>query len=146
MPQTSSAALAIVPGKTTGRPRLVAPKDLSKPERKVWSRVVDSLPPAFFVDVDRDALANYCRHQATVESLTTWLLENPAGTPEWRANAQLRLQESRQALALSRGLHLLKSARTDGRVAAGSAARSIQPPTLEELRARYSTEDDEVNR
>lgn len=145
MPRKSIAALSVVPlDAARERAQLKAPADLTAAERRIWRSVVEALPGGTFDRIDAVALAGYCRAEALAQALSVHARDADPATAGGRGTIATAALQARTSLALARSLRLTRQARADRDAVATAARRGrAGPATLDQLKARYGTQDDD---
>lgn len=123
MPRASTASKSIVQVlPDANKRRLRAPDDLQPEARRVWSEVVDTLPPDRFHASERPLLALYCRSMVTAERALT-AIDRDGPLIGDKINPALRLFDTsvRQVVSLATKLRVTPQSRVDRKVAGTSA-------------------------
>jgi hypothetical protein len=102
--------------------RAEAPKGLTCSQARRWKAIVDAMPGGWLGAEAHDALAQYCRHITTVETLAERISdieegEGGAGFAEYDALLRVREREGRAALAIARALRMTPQARQQPKTA-----------------------------
>jgi len=121
---------AVVVGDFGKRPE--PPPGLTDRQADIWRAAVSVEPPEFFASgVQRDLLADYCRHREMAEKLARAIdacdeqtLQTPEGVKRYAELLKLREVETRTALALATKMRLTNSSRYCEKTALGATRRA----------------------
>ena len=121
-----------------GQGRPPPPGDLSEAEAAIWREVVATEAPDFFATAAlRGLLADYCRHRAAADSVSSIItefqrdwLKSEEGSKRYHALLRMRELETRAGAAMARALRLTNQSRYGPRAAdtlARHAVKGLRP-------------------
>lgn len=130
----SAAAAATKPAASNAR-RPSAPRYLTKQQRALWKRIVDSKSADWFTEETLPILEAYVVHAVSAQVLSQRVAELEESGKCWNGSASeyhklldLRLQESKAAEARARSLRLTNQSRWQPATAARKSAESGNQP------------------